>query len=235
MNKSTKRGSANSYLTHTKSVKGITLIALVITIVVLIILAGVAINLTLGDNGIFNKTKYAKEQHEKGVAKEELDRAILEIQTEEISEGRNVTLDILENKLPIKLSEITISKESNALKGTYKGCDFIIDENFEVTIQGYNPSKNEGQKSEVEKYRDAGTYMTKPTDVKDSDGNIIKVPQGFKIASDSGKNVTEGIVIEDNDIIEGIGNGRGNQYVWVPVGTEIKKAEVIKTSAFFTF
>ena len=33
MNKSTKRGSANSYLTHTVKNKGITLIALVITIV----------------------------------------------------------------------------------------------------------------------------------------------------------------------------------------------------------
>ena len=43
MNKSTKRGSANSYLTHTKMEKGITLIALIITIVVLLILAVVSI------------------------------------------------------------------------------------------------------------------------------------------------------------------------------------------------
>ncbi len=42
---------------------GITLIALVITIVILIILAGVAINLTLGENGIFNKAKFAKEKY----------------------------------------------------------------------------------------------------------------------------------------------------------------------------
>ena len=51
------------------------------------------------------------------------------------------------------------------------------------------------------------------------------MPQGFKIAADSGLNVTEGIVIEDNDIIEGIGNNRGNQYVWIPVGNEIKKSD----------
>ena len=42
-----------------KQQKGITLVALVITIVVLIILAGVAISLTLSDNGIFNKAKSA--------------------------------------------------------------------------------------------------------------------------------------------------------------------------------
>ena len=38
-----------------KQVKGITLIALVVTIIVLLILAGIAINLTIGDNGIFKR------------------------------------------------------------------------------------------------------------------------------------------------------------------------------------
>ena len=45
-----------------KSKKGITLVALVVTIVVLLILAGVSINLVLGDNGIINKAKEAKEK-----------------------------------------------------------------------------------------------------------------------------------------------------------------------------
>lgn len=44
--------------------RGITLIALVITIIVLLILASVAINLTLGDNGIFRKSKEAKTKYE---------------------------------------------------------------------------------------------------------------------------------------------------------------------------
>ncbi len=42
---------------------GITLISLVITIILLIILAGVAINLSIGENGLFNKAKYAKEKY----------------------------------------------------------------------------------------------------------------------------------------------------------------------------
>ena len=37
------------------NVKGITLIALVVTIIVLLILAGVARNLTIGQNGIFSR------------------------------------------------------------------------------------------------------------------------------------------------------------------------------------
>ena len=43
-----------------KKNKGITLVALVVTIVVLLILAGVSINLVLGDNGIINKAKEAQ-------------------------------------------------------------------------------------------------------------------------------------------------------------------------------
>ena len=42
-----------------KNVKGITLIALVVTIIVLLILAGVAISLTIGQNGIFSRAQTA--------------------------------------------------------------------------------------------------------------------------------------------------------------------------------
>ena len=42
-----------------KQVKGITLIALVVTIIVLLILAGVAISLTIGQNGIFSRAEQA--------------------------------------------------------------------------------------------------------------------------------------------------------------------------------
>ena len=61
---------------------GITLIALVITIIVLIILAGVAINLTLGQNGLLNRTKEAREKYEIASAKEyielKIDECIIE-------------------------------------------------------------------------------------------------------------------------------------------------------------
>ncbi len=44
-----------------KSEKGITMVSLVVTIIVLIILAGVSINVTIGDNGLITKAKEAKE------------------------------------------------------------------------------------------------------------------------------------------------------------------------------
>ena len=45
-----------------KSKKGITLVALVVTIVVLIILAGITLTLVLGQNGIVNKAKEARDK-----------------------------------------------------------------------------------------------------------------------------------------------------------------------------
>lgn len=42
-----------------KADKGITLVALIITIIVLLILAGVSIAMVLGDNGIVNRSKNA--------------------------------------------------------------------------------------------------------------------------------------------------------------------------------
>ena len=56
--------------------KGITLIALVITIIVLLILAGISIALLTGDNGILNKASEAAEQTNVASAKEQVELLI---------------------------------------------------------------------------------------------------------------------------------------------------------------
>ena len=56
-----------------KQVQGITLIALVVTIIALLILAGVAINLTIGDNGIITRAQKARLTSELATYKEELE------------------------------------------------------------------------------------------------------------------------------------------------------------------
>ena len=53
-----------------KNNKAITLIALVVTIVVLLILAGISISLVVGDNGLIRKSKDAKKQYEEAQANE---------------------------------------------------------------------------------------------------------------------------------------------------------------------
>ena len=54
-----------------KKEKGITLIALVVTIVVLLILAAVSISMLTGENGIISKALEAKEKIEEATKEEE--------------------------------------------------------------------------------------------------------------------------------------------------------------------
>lgn len=73
-----------------RETKAITLIALVITIIILIILAGITINLMLGKNGIFNKAKEAKEKTQYAHALEIINLKILDANTEKLSLDKRV-------------------------------------------------------------------------------------------------------------------------------------------------
>ena len=53
-----------------KNVKGITLVALVITIIILLILAGITIMALTGDNGLFTRAQQAKNKTIEGQEKE---------------------------------------------------------------------------------------------------------------------------------------------------------------------
>ncbi len=55
---------------------GITLIALVVTIIVLLILAGVSISMLTGQNGILNRVAEAKDKSEESETKELIEMAV---------------------------------------------------------------------------------------------------------------------------------------------------------------
>lgn len=63
--------------------RGITLISLVVTIVVLLILAGISISALFGDNGILNNSKEAKSKYNSAAIKEKLELAISEAQIDQ--------------------------------------------------------------------------------------------------------------------------------------------------------
>ena len=67
-----------------KNQKGITLIALVITIIVLLILAGVAIAMLSGDNGILTKATEARDTSDKKDLEEATKLAIGELMTDSL-------------------------------------------------------------------------------------------------------------------------------------------------------
>ncbi|MCI8345291.1 MAG: hypothetical protein HFJ42_04915 [Clostridia bacterium] len=68
----------------------ITLISLVITIILLIILAGIGINLSIGENGLFSKAKYAKEETNKQTATEKINLKITTAQINTYSQRQEM-------------------------------------------------------------------------------------------------------------------------------------------------
>ena len=101
--------------------KGITLIALVITIIVLIILAGVSINLILGQYGIVNRATSGAETYSEKQAKEKLE---LELSNMYIEKNTNINYNE-DDYLTTKLSEKGFSVNGNIV--IVDGYQFQID------------------------------------------------------------------------------------------------------------
>ncbi len=71
------------------SEQGVTLVALVVTIIIMLILAGVALNVTLGDNGLFKMSKRAVEEYEKAEQAEKAGLDNLEKELDKITINPN--------------------------------------------------------------------------------------------------------------------------------------------------
>ena len=73
-----------------KGRNGITLIALVITIIVLLILAGVTIASITGENGILSKAIDAKENTTRGTEEEQIKNAYLAVKINTLGDSINI-------------------------------------------------------------------------------------------------------------------------------------------------
>ena len=189
-----------------KSVKGITLIALVITIIVLLILAGVSIAMLTGENGILTQANEASNKTKEAEAREKLQLEIMgsygqdgKIDIEQLNENlKNLGIENAGiTKLPAK---VEMGEKTYAIAGNGSVIDLITIED----AKSDNMLENTENKA-----------------IEDN-GKIVIVPAGFKLAVDSGTTVDEGIVIEDNniEINEDGTKSTGNQFVWVPVSQE---------------
>ena len=189
-----------------KESKGITLIALVITIIVLLILAGVTIATLTGDNGILKKAGDAKTQTEQAKEDENLKIAIAG------SYGTDGKLNLKDLKDNLTNQGIDYDKNNTGFP-------------LEVKVNGEKKKidANGNIIESIQSLKTKGTVFKDTTTLEDTYGNQVKIPKGFKIANDSATDVTGGIVIEDATYTNTI----GSQFVWIPVGTgenAIKKA-----------
>ena len=112
----------------TKEMKGITLVALVVTIVVLLILAGVSINTVLGDDGIIKKAKEAAEATKRASAEEEMNRLVLEYQLASNDET-------LESFLQEKVTEGRIDGVTDNGDGTITITKKVEGKDYTITVK----------------------------------------------------------------------------------------------------
>ncbi len=104
-----------------KSTKGITLISLVVTIIILLILAGVTIATLMGDNGLINKANDAKIKTEIASIKEEIQTDILRKQAENNGNISDESLkEILKNYGTLSEEEKLTDKTLTTTKESYE-------------------------------------------------------------------------------------------------------------------
>ena len=117
-----------------KMSKGITLIALVVTIIVLLILAGISIAMLSGDNGILKQAGNAKTQTDIAEEKEILQTASLAAMGK--SKYGDITKEKLDNELDNNIGNENYSSElvENGISVTFKNSErtYIIDYNGNV-------------------------------------------------------------------------------------------------------
>ena len=129
------------YIRHkSKKKDGITLIALVITIIVLLILAGISISMLSGDNSILSKATQARDETEIAEEKEMIKMASMQALIEK-KHGNITKTELftqLENVNSSKPTSVDSDEELNILIVTFKnsGRVYQIDSNGNVTYIG---------------------------------------------------------------------------------------------------
>ena len=107
--------------------KGITLMALIVTIIVLLILAGISISMLAGDNGIIKKATEAADVTETATIKEQIQLAVLDALTEGL--GKIESTESLDNSL-----QNYVEKEYNLTGDPENGWTITVPEK-EITYQ----------------------------------------------------------------------------------------------------
>ena len=161
---------------RTKEIKGITIISLVVTIVVLLILAGVSISTLVGENGIVDNAKKTQNNTYYQIASEEVNQLVLE---HKLIRGDETLEEFLTSKVPSRIDGIT-RKDDNTL---------IVKKNgYEIEVE----VKAESKKLTLDVVPYVGTYDGQPHDMLTS-VNVSPSDSKVEYSIDNGKTYIENI------------------------------------------
>lgn len=169
---------------RTKEQKGITLVALVVTIIVLLILAGITLSTVLGNNGLIQKTKSAAQAYQNAAAQEQI-------------ELENVEETIMQQ----------MGRSANSLIGKISVGDYIrynptegVDDIFGL-LQYTSPVGQLAIKKDGDYV--IHEYINNPNGFIDN----REYSEAFKLLDEDGNFVTDGYTVVQNDA----GNGYAEQ------------------------
>ena len=203
--------------------KGITLIALVITIIVLLILAGVSISMLTGDNGILTQAQRAKEMTEAASEEEYIQLLVIGYNTNKKTYGeelKNIEFNTVENTTSIMDKETGTTYgngwyylKPEDVKDYELKNSYIIDYETGEYIK-YNENKHEILTNELLCISDGLVYSADPKNMTSGDswGDAIlhnfnngDANSGWKENSLMFDGVDDGIEVKDNsDYSKGI-------------------------------
>ena len=223
--------------------QGITLIALVVTIIVLLILAGISINALTGQNGILKRATDAKKQTEDAGDLEYLQTKAYEGVTEYYLDGKTGSeTEYILQKLN-ELDEVTTNLVQETV--TYKGKTYYISqiagnsneknaiesqkELTQITVA--NATSEEDKKLLAETDEDGNAKLRMIIVVEKTGNGTVKavIPSGFYYVTGT---PTTGLVISDKYGDDDNNSKGGNQFVWVPCngGEAVYEKHVYETN-----
>ena len=202
-----------------KNTKGITLIALVVTIIILLILAGVSIAMLTGNNGVLTQAKSAKENTRVGEVQEKVKLAAQAALTDNLGNG------IEKEKFQEELNNMFTQGEQVGLEydETNKKYTVTVDK-YEVEVSNMG-AVGEAKEAVIQAKL---TLTYKNTEQKAGENVASVVDKNVPIPTNFyyvGGTKDTGVVISDNSADENQGVDSilsGNQFVWVPVNQNQK-------------
>ena len=160
----------------TKEVRGITIISLVVTIVVLLILAGVSISTLVGENGVVDNAKKIQNDTYYQIASEEVKQLVLE---HKLTKKDETLEEFLTSKVPSRIDGVT-RKDDNTL---------IVKKNeYEIEVE----VKAESKKLTLDVVPYVGTYDEQLHDMLTS-VNVLPSDAKIEYSIDNGKTYIENI------------------------------------------
>ena len=176
-----------------KREKGITLIALVITIIVLLILAAVSIAMLTGENGILKKASTSREKTEINSADEEIKLVISELKAEKQLTNVN-TNEFLASKVPDSLDDYEKIDAEYELER--KGYSLVINEDGDII----GKIQKSGTRPKIENIKITSVEGTEIENNSQEIGTKLKI--SFKVYIEGGKidKVTPSDTLKDGEV-----------------------------------